>query len=110
MNLEIKELQDLVANQGDSNFIEKVKELKSTNNSIPLIIMAIFMMLQVKWMFTVKSTIFLKSQLTCTLFFPKSLYLLSQFLGLKPLLIIHWTFSKEQKLKCSTISYQYWSV
>ena len=50
MNLEIQELQDLVDSQDDFNFIEKVKELKSRNNAIPLIIMGIFMMLQVKWM------------------------------------------------------------
>ena len=50
MNLEIQELQELVDSQDDSNFFEKVKELKSRNNAIPLIIMAIFMMLQVKRM------------------------------------------------------------
>ena len=47
MNPELKELEDLVLRQDNTNLIEKVKELKSRSNAIPFLVMSTIMMVQV---------------------------------------------------------------
>lgn len=44
---EIKELENLVTKKEDSKWIERMKELKSRNNAIPFMLMAIMMTIQV---------------------------------------------------------------
>ena len=44
---EIKELETLVTKKEDSKWIERMKELKSRNNAIPFMLMAIMMTIQV---------------------------------------------------------------
>lgn len=46
---EIKELENLVIKKEDSTWIERMKELKSRNNAIPFMLMAIMMTIQVKF-------------------------------------------------------------